>query len=109
MSDGMKVNTEGVGGKQGGGRRNNFCNNIQSNKAVKFHTSKIKGLNTATYIVSQFYIAGRYEKVTEEIITYVMKNLPGGVHLARGTRDGKLDNMLLDTKPNKRRRRIGHQ
>ena len=46
--------------------------------------------------MSQFSLADIYEKVTKDIIRYVIRKLPGRVHLARGTRGDKLPNMSLD-------------
>ena len=67
MSDGMKVKTEGGGGKRGGGWRNNFCNNNQPNNNADSHIRNIKELENATDIVSQFSIDDQYETVTKDI------------------------------------------
>ena len=98
MSYGTKVKTKGVGIKRGGRWRNHFCNNNQPNNNVDSHTIKLKYLETATYIVIHFSLANWYDKVTKDIIRYVIRKLPDGVNLARGMRDGKLPNMLLDPK-----------
>ena len=90
---------EGSGGKQGGGQRNNFLNNKQPNKNPDSRTSNLEELEAATYIVSHFSLADQYEKATKNIIRDVIRKMPGGVHLTRGMRDGKLPNMLLDSKP----------
>ena len=101
MSDRMKVETKGGGGNQGGRRRNNSRNNDQPNNKSNSNScpSKLEELETATYIVIGFSLADIYEKITKEIIRYVIRKLPFGVHLARGIRDGKLPNMSLDTNP----------
>ena len=44
-----------------------------------------------------FSLSDQYEKVNKKIIRYIIRNIPGGVHLARGMRNNKLPNMLLDT------------
>ena len=49
--------------------------------------------------MSQLSLADQYEKLTKDIIRYVIRKIPGGVHLARGMRDGKLHNMSLDPNP----------
>ena len=99
MSDGIKVNTEGGGGKWGGGVRNNFRNNSQLNNNAESHTSKLEYLETTTYIVILFYLDNQYDKATKYIIKYVIRKLPGRVQLAHGTSDGKLPKMFLDTNP----------
>ena len=97
MSNGLKVKTEGGSGKMGSGRRNNFRNNNQPQNNTNSHTRNFDEPETAMYIVSHFSLADRYEKVTKEIIRYVIRNLPGGVNPAREMRVGKLPNKLLDT------------
>ena len=99
MSDRKKLKTKGGGGKGSDGQGNTFWNNNQPNNKTDSHISKIKDMEISIYIVSQFTLAVSYEKVTEEIIRYVIKKLPGGVYLARGMRDDKLPNMSLDPKP----------
>ena len=106
MSDGTKFKTKGSG-KQIGKWRNNFRNNNQPIKNTESHTSNIEELETATYIVRQFYIANWYKKLTEDIIRYVIRKLTGGVHLAHGMRNGKLLNMSMDTKPKKYKKPVG--
>ena len=81
MSDGTKVKTEGGSGKQGGGHRNNFCNNNQPNNNTHSQTINIEELETTTYIVSHFYLANRCDKLTKEIIRYGIIKLPDrGTH-----------------------------
>ena len=99
MSDGTKVNTEGGSGKQGGGQKNSFQNNNQPNKNSNSHTSNLRELETTTYIAIQFSLADRYDKSTKEIIRYVIRNLPGGVNLARGMCNRKLPNMFMYPNP----------
>ena len=57
--------------------------------------------------MSQFSPAAQYEKVTKEIIRYVIINLPDGVRLARGMRDSKLPKIFLDTKPKQEKKPCG--
>ena len=71
--------------------------NRQTDKYL--HNRKLEELETATYIVSQLSLSNRYERVTKEVIRYVIRNLPGGVHLVHGMRNSKLPSMLMDTKP----------
>ena len=99
MSDRKKIKTEGGGSKRGSRQRNNFRNKNQPNNNTESHNRKLEELETATYIVSQLSLSNRYERVTKEVIRYVIRNLPGGVHLMRVICDSKLTNMLLGTKP----------
>ena len=55
-------------------------------------------METATYIMIQFSLDYRYEKVTKVIIRYVIINLHVGIYLARGICDGKIPNISLYTK-----------
>ena len=98
MSYITKSNTEGGGGKRGCGQRNIFWNKNQTNNNTNYQTRKLKYLETATYTMSQFYLANWYGKVTKDIIRYVIRKLPGGIHLTRGMRNGKIPNMSLDPK-----------
>ena len=99
MSDRKKIKTEGRGSKRGSRQRNNFRNKNQPNNNTESHNRKLEELETATYIVSQLSLSNRYERVTKEVIRYVIRNLPGGVHLVHGMRNSKLPSMLMDTKP----------
>ena len=65
MSDRKKVKKKGGSGNRGDGQKNYFCNNNQPNNSSNSHTRKLKELETATYIVSQFSLADQYEKGTE--------------------------------------------
>ena len=96
MSDRTKFKTEGSGGKQDGGKKNNFRNNNQPNSNAYYNMSKTKEPETATYIVSQLSLAGQYEILIKEIIRYIIRNLPGRLHLGCGMCDDKLPNMFLD-------------
>ena len=99
MSYRTKIKTKGGGGKQGGRKRNNFRNNNQPNNNSDSNTSNIEELETATYIVSQLFLYNLYEIITKYIIRYVIRKLPGGVHLAHGMCNDKLPKMSLDPNP----------
>ena len=81
------------------GKRIAFKTINNPTKKSNSHTSKLRELETTTYIAIQFSLADRYDKSTKEIIRYVIRNLPGGVNLARGMCNRKLPNMLMYPNP----------
>ena len=107
MSGRTKVKIEGGGGKRGVGRRNNSRNNIKPNNNANSKTSNIRELENAMYIVIQFSLDDTYEKVTKEIIRYVIRQLCGGVYFSCGMCEGKIRNMSLNPNPKQKKKPDG--